>query len=1732
MGLIATRSLEAVAVGVQDVVPVDINSGNPRYPFPQFLDYINATATLANLARVNPVGVPHMEMEKRIRDAWQIFANQFEYTGASWAGVNYINPSIGCSEDPQCSEGLGYALLAAAYMGDKTTYDGLWFFAHDTKLQMEPTYATGVIAQPGYVYGKLPRDASMGSLDSAADGDFDIAMATLMAWYQWGDLQGSVAFNGTPISYKAEALGMMQALVDQAPGTSGDPCRLYSGDIGFDGYSIGGNSQGDLTTWALGQCPGPAAIAGNTYADYSPPAYFHEFYKTLQTPVFSAVATPWEVSQLQRGEASGDWLMGQLYSQGYYPFASQVSVVGITPTFTDGGAGETFRNGWRTILNYVWHGNSATSWDPANHAISAIGNQFEYNNAMRLAALLANPESVSQSCTQVTASAGHSIQFQGAQSDIMSYFLNGTPNGTFNLNWMDGTGSPAVVAAQDFKTMAKMFRQCVIEWDITAPGDNYLTSVPFYFHGFFRLLGMLMLTGDLQAPSSLAEPDTSQAIPANMKIYKSVNRTFAFPGDTVTYTLSYRNYASVPATGVTITDALPTDLTYLSSTGGINSGGTVTFNIGTVPGLVGNSLASYAATAGSVTLVATVNAGTVGDHICNVATIACSNGTGWTSNQYPNDPLGAFDGTAVTNEQQAVMQRNCVDIVPTALSLTKSASISMTNPNDTVTYTLAYANSQVPFLDGGRPGVDVTFANGGVATSTQLNIGMQIWHDADDAYINYKNYRISYYMNQPAYPAGSWTAAPQVYLGGLSSGVTVTQENLTPGPTWDQRIIIQCADEMATITPMLYEQSGQPTRIHQGGLSPLLAIWRIFATGYPAVNWAGDWSADPLANDTANQGDAWYPVSPDYTNPVGPGVPITQVYPDECQPVPTGLHQVTNVLIEEWDGYTWRRVFGTGPVSGRPMTNVVISDPLPTGVTFGGFVGTTGTVSAGVVSWNIPVLEVNQSGTVAFWVTTNNVACPVNELITNQASIVAQNEDPVYAAVGVSLTCNPLPTPVPAFLKSALPASTNVGGDITYNLNYTAPNPVSTVSDAFTNAATLTNWTQMPANNSWTLAGGTLTDNNWATTGMADTQTLAGNTTVTANISVPASQWGGLIVRASAANTYYAAEASPNGALGQIKFIKVVAGVTTVISSTPASLPLPAGYFGFELIANGSNFFVQYNTGSGWVNPFGGAITDTSITGTGWGGVYVGASGVGFQAFSAAVDRMAMTITDSTPANTTYVSSANAPASNPVVGGTGLVTWNLGTVLSGTYVSETLVVQVSACPASGYVNNQALLTGAGINSNLVSTTITCGTATYSPTRTLSPSSTATATPSASPTATPSASPSATPSATSSPSPSPSATPTLTATATPSPSPSDSPTLTATATPSPSPSDSPTLTATATSSASPSATPSFSATPSVSPSGTSTPVASATATASISPSPTASPSPSSTGTLSPSATASPSPSSTGTQSPSATATASPTASSTVTASFSPSNSPSATPSASPSLSATASYTASPVYTATASPSASPTATASPTSTWTATVTASFSPSATPSATATASVTPSATLTATPTPSFSFSATASFSPTVTLTRTESATLTATVTASRTATATPSATASATASLTATLGPSFTLSPTKAVQYYQQPPLIENLGIYPNPFSDNAQMYFKLRVAAHVTLQFYNVAGEPVYHLEMDSPQGIQHTLWQGINEVGARCASGVYILHFQADGLDQSRGDFWANLVIMR
>ena len=70
-----------------------------------------------------------------------------------------------------------------------------------------------------------------------------------------------------------------------------------------------------------------------------------------------------------------------------------------------------------------------------------------------------------------------------------------------------------------------------------------------------------------------------------LSIQKEGNVSIAAAGGNVTYTLTYANTGAGPASGVVITDVIPSGWSFSSATaGGSNASGTVTWNIGTVAG--------------------------------------------------------------------------------------------------------------------------------------------------------------------------------------------------------------------------------------------------------------------------------------------------------------------------------------------------------------------------------------------------------------------------------------------------------------------------------------------------------------------------------------------------------------------------------------------------------------------------------------------------------------------------------------------------------------------------------------------------------------------------------------------------------------------------------------------------------------------------------------------------------------------------------------------------------------------------------------------------------------------------------------------------------------------------------------------------------------------------------------------------------------------------------------------
>jgi hypothetical protein len=80
------------------------------------------------------------------------------------------------------------------------------------------------------------------------------------------------------------------------------------------------------------------------------------------------------------------------------------------------------------------------------------------------------------------------------------------------------------------------------------------------------------------------------------------------------------------------------------------------------------------------------------------------------------------------------------------------------------------------------------------------------------------------------------------------------------------------------------------------------------------------------------------------------------------------------------------------------------------------------------------------------------------------------------------------------------------------------------------------------------------------------------------------------------------------------------------------------------------------------------------------------------------------------------------------------------------------------------------------------------------------------------------------------------------------------------------------------------------------------------------------------------------------------------------------------------------------------------------------------------------------------------------------------------------------------------------------------------YPNPFNPITQIAYSVREAGPVTIQVYNVAGKVVRTLldkELMEAGAAGHVAWDGRDDLGQRCASGVYFYRINAPGFTTSR-----------
>ncbi|MGD0566689.1 MAG: FlgD immunoglobulin-like domain containing protein, partial [Candidatus Goldiibacteriota bacterium] len=177
--------------------------------------------------------------------------------------------------------------------------------------------------------------------------------------------------------------------------------------------------------------------------------------------------------------------------------------------------------------------------------------------------------------------------------------------------------------------------------------------------------------------------------------------------------------------------------------------------------------------------------------------------------------------------------------------------------------------------------------------------------------------------------------------------------------------------------------------------------------------------------------------------------------------------------------------------------------------------------------------------------------------------------------------------------------------------------------------------------------------------------------------------------------------------------------------------------------------------------------------------------------------------------------------------------------------------------------------------------------------------------------------------------------------------------------------------------------------------------------------------------------------------------------------------------------------------------------------------------------------SVTMTLTPTPFFTGTDSPTATMSVTITASYTATLTPTPTFTFTITASPTCSITVTPTFTAT--PSFTITttmpPTPTATCTITDFCFSMLGIFPNPFSTDTTLVYKVCLAADVEAVIYTVSGEVVRRLHQQASPGWNSLRWDGKNDSGRTTASGVFIYSIEAVSGDE-RNKFWGKVAAVK
>jgi uncharacterized repeat protein (TIGR01451 family) len=591
-------------------------------------------------------------------------------------------------------------------------------------------------------------------------------------------------------------------------------------------------------------------------------------------------------------------------------------------------------------------------------------------------------------------------------------------------------------------------------------------------------------------------------------------------GGNLTYTLSYGNTGNANGTGAVLTDVVPANTTYVSSTpAGTLSAGTVTWNLGTLA----------AGSSSSVQLIVKVNS-------------PLANGTLITN------PGPSLD-TSETAPATAAPITTTVGSAP-SLGLTMTDSPDPVAAGANLTYTIGYSNNGnanasgvqitaalpasttfVSATGGGVAGIgSVTWAIGALNAGSSGSVQMVVRVAsplANGSTIGSGALTVA--CNQIATVTGptiitTVTSAPVLTISAVDApdpvnagaNLTYTLSYTNGGNAVATAVVL--SDTLPANTTFVSATGG-------GVASGNVVTWNLGTLGVGASGSAQMVVrvASPLANGTTIS-HATYSIDSAQTTPAS-GAQVTTTVSSSPN-LAIALAEAPDPVVAAGNLTYTLSYSNTGNAN---ATGTIVTDALPTNTSFVSATG-GGTSSAGTMTWSVGNLNAGSSGSVQLVV---RVASPLADgtVITNGTGSIRSTQTAAVSATAVTTTVTS--HPILTLTQADAPDPVSAGANLTYTLSY--GNAGSAAATAVVMTASIpVNTTFVSAGGGGTLSGGTVT---WNLGTLAAGAT--GSATLVVKVTSPLAS--GTTIN-SGAPVIDCAETAPVSA----------ATITTTVSSAPA----------------------------------------------------------------------------------------------------------------------------------------------------------------------------------------------------------------------------------------------------------------------------------------------------------------------------------------------------------------------------------------------------------------------------------------------------------------------------------------------------------------------------------------------------------------------------------------------------